>query len=136
MTAGHKTVRLRARVVVVAPDVATMLPPGQIAGLTCKLAVFARKDSMKLGLGIGAFGPPGGARIVELAKEAESLGYDTIWAPEIYGADCFTPLTWIAAHTERINVGSSIMQISARTAGRRRHARGLAGLPVQRALDP
>ena len=70
---------------------------------------------MKLGLGIGAFGPPGGERIVALAKEAESLGYDTIWAPEIYGADCFTPLTWIAAHTERINVGSSIMQISART---------------------
>ena len=70
---------------------------------------------MKLGLGIGAFGPPGGERIVALAQEAESLGYDTIWAPEIYGADCFTPLTWIAAHTERINVGSSIMQISART---------------------
>ena len=58
---------------------------------------------------------PAGERIVALAKEAESLGYDTIWAPEIYGADCFTPLTWIAAHTERINVGSSIMQISART---------------------
>ena len=70
---------------------------------------------MKLGLGIGAFGPPGGARIVELAREAENLGYDTIWAPEIYGADCFTPLTWIGAHTERINLGSSIMQISART---------------------
>ena len=70
---------------------------------------------MKLGLGIGAFGPPGGARIIELAREAENLGYDTIWAPEIYGADCFTPLTWIGAHTERINLGSSIMQISART---------------------
>ena len=33
---------------------------------------------MKLGLGIGAFGPPGGARLVALAKEAEALGYDTI----------------------------------------------------------
>ncbi len=70
---------------------------------------------MKLGLGIGPFGPPGGARLVQLAKEAESLGYDTIWAPEIYGSDCFTPLTWIGANTERINLGSSIMQISART---------------------
>ena len=70
---------------------------------------------MKLGLGIGPFGPPGGARIVELAQEAEALGYDTVWAPEIYGADCFTPLTWIGAHTERINLGTSIMQISART---------------------
>ena len=70
---------------------------------------------MKLGLGIGPFGPPGGARLVELAQEAEALGYDTIWAPEIYGADCFTPLTWIGANTERINLGTSIMQISART---------------------
>lgn len=70
---------------------------------------------MKLGLGIGAFGPPGGERLVALAKEAEALGYDTIWAPEIYGADCFTPLTWIGANTERINLGTSIMQISART---------------------
>lgn len=70
---------------------------------------------MKLGMGIGPLGAPGGARIVELAKEAESLGYDTIWCPEIYGADCFTPLAWIGAHTERINLGTSIMQISART---------------------
>ena len=70
---------------------------------------------MKLGLGIGAFGPPGGERLVALAREAESLGYDTIWAPEIYGGDCFTPLTWIGANTERINLGTSIMQISART---------------------
>ena len=70
---------------------------------------------MKLGLGIGPLGPPGGARLVQLAKEAETLGYDTVWAPEIYGADCFTPLTWIGAHTERINLGTSIMQISART---------------------
>ena len=38
---------------------------------------------MKLGLGIGR-GPPGGALIVELAKEARRLA-TTIWAPEIYG---------------------------------------------------
>ncbi len=70
---------------------------------------------MKLGMGIGPLGAPGGARIIELAKEAESLGFDTIWCPEIYGADCFTPLAWIGAHTDRINLGTSIMQISART---------------------
>ena len=70
---------------------------------------------MKLGLGVGPLGPPGSMQIVELAKEAENLGYDTIWCPEIYGADCFTPLSWIGAHTSRINLGTSIMQISART---------------------
>jgi F420-dependent oxidoreductase-like protein len=70
---------------------------------------------MKLGLGVGPLGPPGGERIIELAKSAEELGYDTVWCPEIYGADCFTPLSWIGAHTSRINLGTSIMQISART---------------------
>ena len=33
---------------------------------------------MKLGLGIGPMGAPGGERMVELAKEGESLGYDTV----------------------------------------------------------
>jgi F420-dependent oxidoreductase-like protein len=70
---------------------------------------------MKLGLGIGPMGAPGGARMIQLAQEAESLGYDTVWCPEIYGADCFTPLAWVGAHTTRINLGTSIMQISART---------------------
>lgn len=70
---------------------------------------------MKLGVGIGTLGAPGGERIVELARRVEALGYDTIWAPEIYGADCFTPLTWIGAHTSTINLGTSIMQISARS---------------------
>ncbi|MDG2278001.1 MAG: LLM class F420-dependent oxidoreductase [Pseudomonadales bacterium] len=70
---------------------------------------------MKLGLGVGPLGAPGGAKIIALAQEAENLGYDTIWCPEIYGADCFTPLAWVGAHTERINLGTSIMQISART---------------------
>jgi len=70
---------------------------------------------MKLGLGVGPVGAPGGEQIIELAREAENLGYDTIWCPEIYGMDCFTPLAWIGAHTSRINLGTSIMQISART---------------------
>lgn len=70
---------------------------------------------MKLGLGVGPFGPPGSTSIVDLAKEAESLGYDTIWSSEIYGSDCFTPLAWIGSQTSKINLGTSIMQISART---------------------
>lgn len=74
---------------------------------------------MKLGMGLygqgGGLGAPGGASIIEQAQFGESLGYDTIWCPEIYGADCFTPLAWVGAHTSRINLGTSIMQISART---------------------
>ncbi len=70
---------------------------------------------MKLGVGIGPLGPPGGASVIEFAKEAEALGYDTLWSHEIYGSDCFTPLAWIGAHTSTINLGTSIMQISARS---------------------
>lgn len=70
---------------------------------------------MKLGLGIGALGAPGGEKMIQLAQDAEAMGYDTIWCPEIYGADGFTPLAWVGAHTSRINLGTSIMQISART---------------------
>lgn len=70
---------------------------------------------MKLGLGIGVMGAPGGEKMIALAQEAEALGYDTVWCPEIYGADCFTPLAWVGAHTSKINLGTSIMQISART---------------------
>ncbi|NOX50731.1 MAG: LLM class F420-dependent oxidoreductase [Gammaproteobacteria bacterium] len=70
---------------------------------------------MKLGLSVGSLGAPGGDKIIKLAQHAESLGYDTIWCPEIYGADCFTPLAWIGAHTTKIKLGTSIMQISART---------------------
>jgi len=50
-----------------------------------------------------------------LAIEAEGLGYDSVWFGEIYGSDCFTPLAWIGSRTERIKLGTSIMQISGRT---------------------
>jgi F420-dependent oxidoreductase-like protein len=69
---------------------------------------------MKLGLMIGywMFGPEDPAPI---AIEAEKLGYDSVWTAEAYGSDCVTPLAWIAAQTSKIKLGTSIMQISART---------------------
>ena len=68
---------------------------------------------MKLGLVLGVVDEP--ATQVELALEAERLGYDSVWFGEIYGSDCFTPLTWIGAKTSRLKLGTSIMQLSART---------------------
>ena len=47
--------------------------------------------------------------------EAEKLGYDSVWSAEAYGSDAVTPAAWIAARTERIHVGTAIMQIAART---------------------
>jgi F420-dependent oxidoreductase-like protein len=70
---------------------------------------------LKLGLQLGYWqaGPPAG--FVEAAQEAERLGYDSVWTAEAWGSDAFTPLAWIGAHTQRIKLGTSIVQISART---------------------
>jgi F420-dependent oxidoreductase-like protein len=70
---------------------------------------------LKLGLSMGywAGGPPPG--MAETVLEAERLGYDSVWTAEAYGSDALTPLAWYGAATERIKLGSAIVQISART---------------------
>jgi F420-dependent oxidoreductase-like protein len=70
---------------------------------------------LKLGLQLGYWGaqPPAGS--LQAAQEAEKLGFDAVFTAEAWGSDCFTPLTWIAAHTSRIRVGTAICQIAART---------------------
>jgi F420-dependent oxidoreductase-like protein len=47
--------------------------------------------------------------------EAERLGFDSVWSAEAYGSDAVTLITWAAARTERIGVGTAVMQIPART---------------------
>ena len=54
----------------------------------------------------------GGAR--RPSKEAERLGFDSIWTSEAYGSDALTPLAWWGAQTERVRLGTAIMQMSAR----------------------
>ncbi len=70
---------------------------------------------LKLGLSLGywAGGPPPGA--AEAVREADRLGFDSVWTAEAYGSDALTPLAWWGAGTERIRLGTAIMQISART---------------------
>ena len=53
--------------------------------------------------------------MIALAREAEDLGYDCIWCSEVYTYDAFTTLTQIACETSRINVGTNIAQLYART---------------------
>ena len=69
---------------------------------------------LKLGLNTGywAGGPPPGA--AEAIAEAERLGVDSIWTAEAYGSDCLTPLAWWGAQTERVKLGTAIVQMSAR----------------------
>jgi len=59
-----------------------------------------------------------GARMsidVDKVLELERLGYDSVWSAESYGSDAVTPVAWIAARTERIHVGTGIMQMAGRT---------------------
>lgn len=69
---------------------------------------------MRLGLNFGYWGS-GPSDNIAIAKEAERLGYHSLWTAEAYGSDSVSPLVWLAAHTERINVGTAIMQMPART---------------------
>src|SRR5258708_40039623 len=52
---------------------------------------------------------------VTYAVEAERLGVDMAWSPEFWGYDAATPLAYLAAKTSRIQLGTGIMQIGART---------------------
>jgi F420-dependent oxidoreductase-like protein len=72
------------------------------------------QGGMKLGLGVGYSGASMKLPM-ETVLEAERLGYDSCWTAEAYGSDAIVPLTWIAARTERIRLGTGIMQIHART---------------------
>ncbi|WP_328376746.1 LLM class F420-dependent oxidoreductase [Streptomyces sp. NBC_01020] len=70
---------------------------------------------MRLGLALGYWGRGPTPGHLELAQEAERLGYASVWTSEAWGSDAFTPLTWIAAHTSRIRLGTAIVQMAART---------------------
>ncbi|ASQ93650.1 LLM class F420-dependent oxidoreductase [Streptomyces sp. 11-1-2] len=70
---------------------------------------------MRLGINLGYWGAGMDADNLEVAREADRLGYAVCWAAEAYGSDAATVLAWVAAQTERIDVGSAIFQIPART---------------------
>ena len=72
-------------------------------------------SSLKLGVQLGYWGAQPPTNLIELAQEAESLGFDSLWTAEAWGSDAFTPLAYIAAHTKRIKLGTAVAQLSART---------------------
>ena len=70
---------------------------------------------MKLGVNLGYWGAGKYEDNVALAVEADRLGFDVAWAAEAYGSDAVSVLSFLAAKTERIDLGSGILQIPART---------------------
>ncbi|MGB2331431.1 MAG: LLM class flavin-dependent oxidoreductase, partial [Pseudomonadales bacterium] len=67
---------------------------------------------MKLGILAGYSGKMMNIDIQRI-KKAESLGYDSLWTAEAYGSDAVTPAAWILAQTDKIKVGTAIMQMPA-----------------------
>ncbi|MFT7651372.1 MAG: F420-dependent oxidoreductase-like protein [Limisphaerales bacterium] len=69
---------------------------------------------MKLGLISGYSGSKMHIPI-DAIKDAEAMGYESIWTAEAYGSDAVTPAAWILAQTTKMKVGTAIMQMPARS---------------------
>lgn len=69
---------------------------------------------MRLGLNVGYSGKRAIVP-VDLVRQAEAVGFDSVWVAEAYGSDAISIATWLLAQTTRIRVGTAIMQIAART---------------------
>ncbi len=69
---------------------------------------------MKLGLLVG-YSPATMSVPMDMIKQAESLGFTSAWTAEAWGSDAVSPAAWILAQTEKINVGTAIMQMPGRT---------------------
>src|SRR3954462_4619476 len=71
---------------------------------------------MRLGLHVGYWGLGLTAdEQLTLVREAETAGFDSVWAAEAYGSDAATVLAWPAATPERIKIGSAIFQMPGRS---------------------
>lgn len=70
---------------------------------------------MKLGLQLGYWGAQPPTNHAELVTAAEDAGFDTVFTAEAWGSDAYTPLSWWGSSTSRLRLGTSVVQLSART---------------------
>ena len=70
---------------------------------------------MKLGLQLGYWGAQPPTNHAELVAAAEDAGFDTVFTAEAWGSDAYTPLAWWGSRDQRMRLGTSVVQLSART---------------------
>lgn len=70
---------------------------------------------MKLGLQLGYWHAHPPSDHHELVVRAEAAGFDMITTAESWGSDALTPLAWLGSSTSRVRLGTSVVQLSART---------------------
>ncbi|MBS9533093.1 LLM class F420-dependent oxidoreductase [Mycobacterium sp. M1] len=70
---------------------------------------------MKLGLQLGYWSAQPPTNHGELVAAAEDAGFDSVFTAEAWGSDAYTPLAWWGRETSRVRLGTSVVQLSART---------------------
>jgi F420-dependent oxidoreductase-like protein len=70
---------------------------------------------MKLGLVFPYEGGVAFPDALEMTQRAEALGFDSVWVPEAWGTDAISILGALAARTERIRLGTGIVNVFSRT---------------------
>lgn len=70
---------------------------------------------MKFGLQLGYWSASPPENAGELVAAAEEGGFDAVFTAEAWGSDAYTPLAWWGSDTSRIRLGTSVIQLSART---------------------
>ncbi|RDI47250.1 LLM class F420-dependent oxidoreductase [Nocardia mexicana] len=70
---------------------------------------------MRFGLQLGYWGAQPPSNVGELVAAAEETGFDAVFTAESWGSDAFTPLAWWGSQTSRVRLGTSVVQLSART---------------------
>ena len=73
--------------------------------------------------------------LIDAARHAEDLGFDSVWTGEAWSSDAFSPLAAVAGATTRLRLGTGIAQMSARgPTTMAMHAMTLDGLSEGRAM--
>ncbi|MFD5257377.1 LLM class F420-dependent oxidoreductase [Streptomyces bobili] len=54
-------------------------------------------------------------KAAELVRDLESAGLDMVWVPEAYGFDAMSLVGYLAASTDRIGIGTGIVNVFSRT---------------------
>jgi F420-dependent oxidoreductase-like protein len=79
------------------------------------LTVFLYDASVKLGMILPYEGGLTFPDALELTERAEALGFDSVWVPEAWGTDAISILGALAARTDRIRLGTGIVNVFSRT---------------------
>lgn len=59
--------------------------------------------------------PPAVGDLGAFGRLVEDLGYESVWTSEGWGSDSFVDLTTVARHTDRVRLGTSVVNVFTRT---------------------